>query len=282
MIIRPQLFRKVNVDGTNNVLRSVEELGTVQGLVFTSTSSVVHDNTSDMLDADEELPVLRPPTQQRVYTLTKADAEAAVLSANRKSGNGSLLTCSLRPCTAIGEADTICLGKMIRRAEEGKMRFQMGQGRNVYDFVYVGNLADAHILAARKLIEAYGKPPPPAKERVDGQCFNVTNDERVLFWEFSRSVAAATGHPVSKEELKVVPVWVGLWMAWCSEWWAWLLRREQPGLTVEAVRFSTINRTLSVEKAKRVLGYRPSVSIEDGVRRGVTWYFEHKGKEKSG
>jgi sterol-4alpha-carboxylate 3-dehydrogenase (decarboxylating) len=82
----------------------------------------------------------------------------------------------------------------------------MGKGENVYDFIYVGNLADAHILAAYHLLSAYDKPSPPAESKVDGECFNITNDERVLFWDFMRKVAAAAGYPVKKEEIVVVPV----------------------------------------------------------------------------
>lgn len=276
MVIRPELFEKVNVGGTRNILSSAAKVGTVQALVFTSSSSVIHDNVTDLIEADETLPILRPPIQKRVYTLTKATAEEEVLSANRKSGNNSMLTVSLRPCTAIGEADTVCLGKMIPRAEEGKMKFQMGNGQNIYDFVYVGNLVDAHILAAQALLKAYGKPPPPAHERVDGENINITNDERVLFWEFTRKVAAAAGHPVKKEEIVVIPAWVGLLMAWFSEWIAWIRGSQQPTMSYEAIQLSTINRTMSVEKAKRLLGYRPTVSIDEGIERGVRWYLDHK------
>ena len=213
MVVDPELFERVNVGGTRNLLASAAKVGTVQAFVFTSTSSVIHDNVSDLIDADETLPILRPPFQKRIYTLTKATAEEEIIAANRKDGDRSMLTVSLRPCTAIGERDTICLGKMISRAEEGKMKFQMGNGKNIYDFMYVGNLVDAHILAARALVKAYGKPPPPAEQRVDGENINITNDERVLFWDFARNVSAAAGHPVKEEEIIVIPAWVGLYMA---------------------------------------------------------------------
>lgn len=244
---------------------------------------------SDLLDADETLPVLQPPAQKRVYTLTKATAEAEILACNRKNGSDNnntndrgLLTCSLRPCTAIGEADTICLGKMLPTAVAGKTRFQMGEGKNVYDFMYIGNLADAHILAAQHLLAAWGKPAPPREKRVDGECFNVTNDERILFWDFARKVSAVAGYPVKKEEITVVPLWIGLLMGWLSEWIIWVKSggREQPNMTVEGCRLSTIHRTLNVDKAKKVLGYRPAVSLDEGIERGVRWWLEKNGKKR--
>ena len=318
MVLNGARFFDVNVTGTRNLLTSLTKLnssnnkgGTARALVFTSTSSVIHDNVSDLLDADETLPVLQPPVQKRVYTLTKATAEAEILAANRKksrsgSGSGSsstgknddeeddnsgLLTCSLRPCTAVGEADTVCLGKMLPNAVAGRTRFQMGEGKNVYDFMYVGNLADAHILAARRLLSAWGQPPPPPSSpegkqeeknngRVDGECFNITNDERVLFWDFARKVSAAAGHPVAPQDIKVIPVWIGLLMGWVSEWVVWLRSfgnpEAQPNMSLEGCRLSTIHRTLNMEKAKRVLGYRPRVSLDEGIERGVrSWLDEH-------
>ncbi|KAM0803751.1 hypothetical protein BDR22DRAFT_837774 [Usnea florida] len=281
MVINDAHHFKINVLGTRNLLSSAAEIGTVRALVVTSTSSVIHDNVTDLLDADETLPVLQPPAQKRVYTLTKATAEKEILEANRRNGDSDMLTSSIRPCTAIGEADTICLGKMIANAVAGKTRFQMGDGKNVYDFMYVGNLVDAHILVAHRLLSAWGNPAPPKEKRVDGECFNITNDERVLFWEFTRKVSAAAGYPVKKEDIKVVPVWVGLLMGWLGEWIVWVKSggRRQPIMTVEACRLSTIHRTMSIEKAKRVLGYRPAVSLDEGIERGVKWWLA-KNAEK--
>ena len=257
--------KKSNVGGTKNILSIAAELGTVLALVFTSTSSVIHDNVSDLIDADESLPTLRPPIQKRVYTLTKAAAEKAVIDANRTAGDSSMLTASIRPVTTIGERDTITLGKMALRAKEGKMRYQMGNGKNLYDVVYVGNLVDAHILATQALVKAYGKPTPPAQKKVDGETFNVTNGERILFWDLIRRIAAAVGRPVKEADIVVIPVWFGLTMAWCSELVAKLRGLQQPVMTVEAVRFSTINRTPSMEKAQRLLDYRPQVSIDEAI-----------------
>ena len=282
LVILPDLYEKVNVGGTRNLLQSAAKLGTVQALVLTSTSSVIHDNVSDLIDAHESLPILRPPIQRRVYTLTKATAEEDVIAANRQNGDSSMLTVSMRPGTAIGENDPICLGKMITRAREGKMRYQIGDGKNIYDFTYISNLVDAHVLAAQALLRAYGKPPPPPNVRVDGESINVTNDENVLFWEFSRRVSELAGYPITQSEIVVIPTWVALAMAWCSEWIAWLRGSQQPIMTWEVVKLSVIHRTLNIDKAKRLLGYRPSVTLDEGLQRGVKWYVDQQKPEGKG
>ena len=82
---------------------------------------------------------------------------------------------------------------------------------------------------------------------------------------------------MKKEEIVVVPLWVGLSTGWVSEMIVWILSQgtRQPNMTNEGVRLSTINRTLDMEKAKLMLSYRPKVSI----LRGVEWYMHNKQKE---
>ncbi|KAI0102966.1 C-3 sterol dehydrogenase/C-4 decarboxylase family protein [Nemania sp. FL0031] len=226
---------------------------TVRAFVNTSTSSVIHDNLIDLFDADETFPVLKYPAQKRIYTLTKAEAEADIIASNRASGDASMLTVSLRPATAFGERDTVCLGKFVTHARAGKAKIQVGPGNNMYDFIYVSNLVDAHILAAQALTLAYGRPAPPPEIRVDGQAFNVTNEEPVEFWDFQRSIAASVGLPVKKEEIWVVPVWIAVATAALSEWlyWVFTLGEKQPIVTRKAIHLTTITRTLSNAKARR-------------------------------
>lgn len=273
MVIAPKLFEKVIVDGARNLLSAAAELGTVRALVYTSTSSVIHDNVSDLIDADEILPILQPPAQKRVYTLTKARAEEEILAANRAAGD-RMLTVSLRPCTAFGERDTTYLTKIIAVTQKGTSKYQMGNGKNIYDFVYVGNLADAHILAARALVVAYHLPPPPPESCVDGENFNITNGEHVLFWPFTRKIGAKAGYPVQPKDIVAIPVTLALMIGWLTEWVVWIFSRgrRQPNVTIEAIRLSTINRTLNIDKAKRVLGYKPRVSIEEGIEKAVQWW----------
>lgn len=186
IVQQPDVFRSANVGGARNILSAARKVGTVRVLVNASTSSVIHDNSSDLVDADDTLLVLKYPAQKRIYTLTKAEAEAELIAANRSGppGEPSMLVVSLRPATAFGERDTIRMGKNVATCRAGKGNIQIGLGTNECDFMYVLSLVDAHILAAQALHDAYGKPVPEEGKRVDGQCFNVTNHECILFWDF--------------------------------------------------------------------------------------------------
>lgn len=133
LFLNPARFRSVNVGGANNLLRAAKKTGSVKALVYTSTSSAIHDNVSELVDADESFPVVRYPAQKRVYTLTKVEAEDAILAANRRAGDASMLTVSIRPAAAFGIRDTGFLGKVVGRARAGKAKVQVGPGGNYYD-----------------------------------------------------------------------------------------------------------------------------------------------------
>jgi sterol-4alpha-carboxylate 3-dehydrogenase (decarboxylating) len=154
---------------------------------------------------------------------------------------------------------------------------QMGDGQNVFDFLYVGNLVHAHLLAARTLIRA-SKEEVVYGERVDGEAFHVTNDEPWLFWDFIRAIAAEAGYPVREEEVRAIPRWLGMLLAFFGEWWVWIVSfgKRESGLTRYGVRYSTLNRTLDAEKAKRVLGYRPIFTMREGIERSVRWARERE------
>jgi sterol-4alpha-carboxylate 3-dehydrogenase (decarboxylating) len=63
-----ELFWKVNVEGTKNVIEACVKLG-VKKLVYTSSSSVVYDGYSELINTDETAPY--PEKHMNVYNETK-------------------------------------------------------------------------------------------------------------------------------------------------------------------------------------------------------------------
>lgn len=275
IIVNDQRFLRVNVDGTRHLLEASRNVG-VKAFVYTSSSAVVHNNESDLIEADESMPILKPPQQKSVYTLSKAIAEEDVLTANRKNG---MLTVSLRPCTTFGPANPGFMSRIVEVGKTGKARFQMGEN-NPWDFIYIANLVHACLLAANRLLAAADAPALPADQRVEGEAFNITNDERMTFWDFTLATAAAMGKPVDKKDIKKIPRFIALLVCFFSEWGVWLfsLGRRQSNMVREGVVFAYITRTLNTDKAKRVLGYRPIVSLKDGIQESVDWYMKQDKK----
>jgi nucleoside-diphosphate-sugar epimerase len=72
------------------------------------------------------------------------EAEKMVRSAN---GKGGVATVALRPSGIFGEGDPLLVPILVEKAKEGKMKYIIGDGKNLMDFTYVGNVAQAHIQA---------------------------------------------------------------------------------------------------------------------------------------
>ena len=273
------LYKKVNIDGTRNLVERAGEAGCVKAFIYTSSASIIHDTVSDLINADERWPILRAPKQREYYSETKGIAECIVLAANRQYGN--MLTVALRPATIFGEGDTAITPNMLKAYEKGQTKFQLGSNENLFDFTYVGNVTHAHILAAVALMNTHAlKTQPLDHEKVDGEAFFITNDEPMYFWDFARTVWSAAGDKTQPSQVWVIGKAFGMVIVWLTEWLFWLAGGRVPNLTRKKVIYSSLTRYYNIDKAKNVLGYEPQVRLDEGVQRTVKWFKEQDGLEK--
>ncbi|KAK0119926.1 erg26, C-3 sterol dehydrogenase [Cadophora gregata] len=273
------LYYKVNVEGTKSVIEACQKTG-VKALVYTSSASVISDTINDLVNADERWPVIPAKAQAEYYSTTKAQAEALVLAANRSPNAPNFLTCSLRPAGIFGEGDVQLIPPMINVHRTNKTGFQLGDNQNLFDFTYVLNVAHAHLLAAFALVQTYKLGTAPLDyEKVDGEAFFVTNDEPVYFWDFARAVWKAAGSDKGTEHVWIIGRDLGMSIGGILEWGMWLIGRT-PKLTRRQVRYSTMTRYYDCGKAKRRLGYKPLVGLQEGITRAVGWFEEQRIKEE--
>ncbi|RFU82104.1 c-3 sterol dehydrogenase c-4 decarboxylase family [Trichoderma arundinaceum] len=271
------LFRKVNVDGTKAVIEACQKTG-VKALVYTSSASVISDNENDLLNADEDYPVIRGAQQQEYYSETKAAAEELVLKANRQEPS-KLLTTSIRPAGIFGEGDVQTLAGFLRAYQNGKSHIQLGDNTNIFDFTYVGNVAHAHLLAARLLLAtAAARMIPLSHERVDGEVFFITNDSPVYFWDFARAVWRAAGNEKGTEGVWEISQGMSLLLGSASEIFFSIVGKA-PTFTRLRAKVSTMTRYYNINKAKQVLRYEPLWTLQEGVNRGVGWFLEQDKKD---
>lgn len=66
-----------------------------------------------------------------------------MLAAN---GKGGVTTVALRPSGIFGEWDKLFVPTLIEKAKQGKMKYILGNGKNLMEWTYAGNVADAHRL----------------------------------------------------------------------------------------------------------------------------------------
>jgi sterol-4alpha-carboxylate 3-dehydrogenase (decarboxylating) len=235
--------------------------------VYTSSASVVHDSVSDLVEGHDSLPLLYLPIQKEIYSHSKALGDQLVLDSNG-TAQGSMLTACIRPSGIFGEDDEGTTKSLVENAAAGKLRFQVGNGKNLFDFTFNENVVYAHILAAQALLRSH-VTPPPEDFRVAGQGFLITNDEHIPFWEFARAIGAAAGHPTKPDEIYHIPKALGTLMASIAEWVVWVTSfgRKKSRMNVVGIRFSCMTRTYRIDKAKKVLGYKPLVSLKEAILR---------------
>jgi sterol-4alpha-carboxylate 3-dehydrogenase (decarboxylating) len=145
------VFARCNVIGVQNIIQCAQKQG-VRVLVHSSSSEVIQDGYFDMIWATEEWPVQENPVHGSIYAKTKAVGEGLVLAANRQKG---LFTTAIRLCTLMGEGDRVLTRHFMELGRKGTIKFQVGHGRNLYDFIYSGNAAEGHLLAAKVRIDSF-------------------------------------------------------------------------------------------------------------------------------
>ncbi|KAI0022201.1 C-3 sterol dehydrogenase/C-4-like protein [Xylariomycetidae sp. FL0641] len=281
-----ELFYKVNVEGTRAVIEASRQTD-VKALVYTSSASVMSDNKSSLINANEDFPVMRGDQQPEYYSETKGHADQLVLEANRHASAPDLLTTVIRPSGIFGEGDMQLIYHAINVYRKGNDKFQVGENTNLFDFTYVENVAHAHLLAARGLLATHamsssssntpGISAPLDYERVDGEAFIVTNGSPVYFWDMMRAVWRAAGSERGTGHVWVLSRELGLLLGAASEAVCAVLRKD-PTFNRQRIFYSTQTRYYNINKARRRLGYTPLVSLSDGVRRTVAWTLEQENK----
>ncbi|KAH6646445.1 3-beta hydroxysteroid dehydrogenase/isomerase family-domain-containing protein [Truncatella angustata] len=274
------LFYKVNVEGTRAVVTAAQQSG-VKALVFTSSASVMSDNKSDLINANENWPVIRGKNQSEYYSETKAEAESIVLAANRAESHPQLLTASIRPSGIFGEGDMQAVFHMVNIYEQGRTNVQVGENTNLFDWTYVENVAHGHLLAAQALLlTAQSRTIPLDHERVDGEAFIITNGQPVYFWDFTRAIWRAAGNDKGTDHVWQMSREVGIVLGLLSEIVFGILRKP-PTFNRQRIVYSCMTRYYDISKAKRRLGYKPLVDLSEGVRRAVQWTLDQKKLAKN-
>ncbi|KAB8356690.1 hypothetical protein FH972_024266 [Carpinus fangiana] len=277
-----ELMYKVNVEGTRVLLEASKEAA-VKAFVYTSSASVISDTVNNLINADERWSLVRGKLQVEYYSDTKAEAEQLVLSHNAPASTHRFLTTAIRPSAMFGESDVQVIPNMLQVLRDGRTGWQLGTNDNLFDFTYVGNVAHAHLLAARRLLEAYSEATNTQNEstKVDGEAFIITNTTPIYFWDFARALwwryhsldTSATKPPATLAQTKGMGDGFAIMLASIASFVFWLLRLGEPKLTPARVRYSCMTRYFRTAKAEERLGYEPLWELDEGIERTAKWFY---------
>jgi nucleoside-diphosphate-sugar epimerase len=247
-------FVRANVVGTQNVVDACRSRG-VGRLVFTSSPSVVHGG-GDLEGVDESLPY--PDHYDAPYPETKAEAERIVLGKNEPNFS----TVALRPHLIWGPGDNHLIPRIVARARAGRLR-RIGRQTNLVDSTYIDNAATSHLLAADRL--APGSP-------LAGRAYFISQGDPWPLWMLIDGILRAAGlQPVSRTVSPTVARVAGAVLETAHR----ALRLPgEPMMTRFLVQQLSTSHWYNIEAARRDLGYKPTVSIDEGLRRLGRWFAE--------
>ncbi len=242
-----ELFRKVNVEGTKNLMESSLKSG-VKRFVFIS-SAAVHGfgGFRDAMENSPKIATIFP------YSITKKEAEDLVNRYHREKGLPTLI---IRPGNVFGPRDRVTFVKMAELIEKGQMVY-IGGGKPLTCPTYVENLIDAILLAVNR------------KETV-GETFIVTDGMEITWKEYMDKIAEKLG---VRRPFFSVPYPIAYSAAALCEAILKLFGSNKPPI-ITRYRIANVGKDyhFSIEKARTKLGYQPRISLDEAMERTVKWY----------
>lgn len=249
-LYKPEDIYSTDVDGTRNVLQAALESG---------AERVIHISSTAVYGIPDHHPLVETDELRGVGPYGKAKVLAEKVCEEYRARG--LCVPILRPKSFIGPERLGVFALLYEWARDGKNFPVLGSGNNRYQYLDVEDLCDAIWLCATL---------PPEKVN---DTFNigakVFGTPRTDF----QAVLDYAGHGkriVSIPEGPAILVLRLLERLGLSPLYEWI--------------YETVGKDsyVSIEKAERVLGFRPKYSNEQALIRNFQWYLENAGRLRSG
>lgn len=240
-------YYAVNVTGTEHVCRAALKAG-VRRFIHIS-SAMVYDMAMGRAVTEEDL--LAPLDEP--YSMTKAQGDMLVQRLIREEHLPAVI---IRPGTLIGPGDRLNFGRMADRVHSGK-GIIIGSGNNKIPLFYVTDMVQGLLLALYN-------------EQAAGKIYNISNDQPLTQAQYLAAIA---------REIKVAPPHIHVpyrplyTAAHAAERLTTLSKdRMQPFVTRHGIKLYGADNRLSIDKARRELGYAPQVPLIEAVKITCGWY----------
>lgn len=242
--VSDEVYRRLNVEGTHNVLAAALASGGRPRVLHLSSPGVLGPTGPEPASEDAPMAPASP------YERSKAEAEGV---AARFAAKG-LPVVIARPGFVYGPGDLHVLG-LFQAIARGRF-FYIGGGHARCQPTHVEDAVEGMQRCLRS-----GRP---------GQAYHLVGPEPVSFRQLGATIAATLG---------VRPPWVNVprsvAMAGATALEALgRLTGRRPPLSRSGVDFFSVDRVHSWRKAKDELGYAPRQHLAAGVASTVAWYRE--------
>ena len=240
------IFERINYQGTINVLDIAIEQN-IKKVVVTSTASVFGPSVNNFTvneNTKRSFPFLTE------YERTKDLADIAIM----EKYSSRINVCIVCPTRVFGPGELNAANSVTRLIHlyiSGKFRFLPGNGQSVGNYVFVEDVVEGMLLALEK-----GR---------SGERY-ILGGENMSFSEFFERISAITGRSY---KLIPIPFFVMMIIASVMKFLADVFQIS-PLITPEWVRKYLYNWSISSDKAKNKLNYKPQ-SFKEGLKKTVMW-----------
>ncbi len=232
----------VNVDGTRNVIRRAAEAGVIRFIHMSSVA--VYGRVPDIrISENQPFKKIGDP-----YGDTKIEAEKLV---RHHADKNRIDLTVLRPTAVYGQGDTRFLPKLIENLGSGKFRM-MGDGNHSVDLVNVADVAEAVYLALLR---------PESL----GQTYNIANEKNPSWNTFLKTISRELDIPYKPRHISYKTAYR---VAGLMEFFS-VFTGKSPRLSRYSVRLVGRQYQYSISKARKELGFDPSVGLIDGIRECI-------------
>lgn len=239
--------RKVNVDGTKNILRAAREKK-IDKLIYTSSIHAIQRVEDGVINENIPYDMNNP---YGAYDRSKAEATLEVLHA-AQTGLEAVVAC---PTGVIGPYDYrgSMMGAVIHDAATAKPTLYVD---GAYDFVDVRDVADGLIIAAEK-----GKR---------GESY-ILSGQKISVRYMLETVREVTGKNFFQMK---IPFDLAKFAALFTPMY-YQMAHATPRFTPYSLEVLKSNSNISHAKASRELGYQPR-SLYESIRDTVKWFLEKR------
>ena len=248
-LYRPGDILSTDVEGTKNLLEAAEKNG-IKRFIHISSTAVYGIPDHHPLYENDKLDGVGH------YGKAKIMAEEECLKYREK---GMCITI-IRPKSFIGPERLGVFDLLYDWANDGKGFPMIGDGKNRYQLLDVEDLCEAIYLCATL-----------ATEKVN-DTFNIGAKEFTTMREDYQAVLNYAGHGKKIVGLPEMPI---IWTLRILE-----LFKLSP-LYKWVYETASKDSFVSIEKAEKVLGYKPKYSNKDALVRNYKWYIEHINEFKN-
>jgi len=247
MRIPTRLYYQINRDGTKNILDAARK-AQVKKFVHVSTVSVLGVSPDGRPLSEEEY---QPEVSH--YSLSKKEGENLAI---RYFWQYQLPVVVVRPSLVYGPRCLVRL-VMFKYVKRGLFPLFNG-GRARMEFCYVGNLVQSLLLAEKN-------------DDLLGEIFNITDGRSYEIGQILKTIAEESN---SRPPFIKMPVWLGKAAGYGMEGVSKILGIYPPFSRTAADWMSKSQSVYDCARAKKLLGYRPTTSLDEGIRETVAWYKE--------